>query len=293
MMRRYPKTQYGFTLVEMIIVIVITGIIGGMVAMFIRAPVQGYMDSARRAEMSDIADTALRRLARDLRTAVPNSVRLPTPAGSTYIEFMPTKDGGRYRVNASGGTGSCGAAGDDLDFTAVDTCFEIVGQPITFVAGDQIVIGSTQSDGNPPYQLVTAASGVRRAVAAAGVGTNLTFVKMTSTVKLPDSSELDGHRFEVVPNDQLAVTYACTTGVSGGDGTGTLTRYWAYGFNAAQVSPGSLGGSSAVLADKVESCNFVYDTSNQRNSLVAVTLKITRGGESVNLYHEIHVNNIP
>jgi len=295
MMRRYPKTQYGFTLVEMIIVIVITGIIGGMVAMFIRAPVQGYMDSARRAEMSDIADTALRRLARDLRTAVPNSVRLPTPAGSTYIEFMPTKDGGRYRV-ANVGAGGCGATGNDLDFTAADTCFEIVGTPITFVAGDQIVIGSTQSDGNPPYLLDTSASGVRRAIAAAGVGNNLTFVKMTSTVKLPDSAELDGHRFEVVPKDQQAVTYACLSPGTdaSGDGTGTLTRYWAYGFNATQVAPGTIvGGSNAVLADKVESCNFVYDTSNQRNSLVAVTLKITRGGESVNLYHEIHVNNIP
>ena len=40
----------GFTLVEMIIVIVITGIIGGIVAIFLRAPVQGYVDSARRAE---------------------------------------------------------------------------------------------------------------------------------------------------------------------------------------------------------------------------------------------------
>ena len=61
-----------------------------------------------------------------------------------------------------------------------------------------------------------------------------------------------------------------------------------------QCSPSaSPGGTSAILADKVSACHFVYDTSNQRNSLVAVTLTITRGGESVNLYHEIHVNNIP
>ena len=98
-MRIDRKFQRGFTLVEMIVVIVITGIIGGVVAMFIRAPVQGYMDSARRAEMTDIADTALRRMARDIRTAVPNSVRIPVAAGSTYIEFLPTKAGGRYRAN--------------------------------------------------------------------------------------------------------------------------------------------------------------------------------------------------
>ena len=97
-MRTRPIQQSGFTLIEMIVVIVITGIIGGMVAIFIRAPVQGYVHSANRAEMGDIADTALRRLARDIRTAVPNSVRVANCGGTpTCVEFLPTKAGGRYR----------------------------------------------------------------------------------------------------------------------------------------------------------------------------------------------------
>jgi len=294
-MRRNLKSQQGFTLVEMIMVIVITGIIGGIVAVFIRAPVQGYMDSARRAEMSDIADTALRRLGRDLRTAVPNSVRVPNAAGSSYIEFLPTRDGGRYRVEGGSGAGNCGVAGDELDFSAADTCFEIVGSPITFIAGDQIVIGSTQSDGNMAYNNTVA--GVRRAYAGlAGAQMAVNF----ANVQFPASADLPGHRFEVVPGDQQAVTYgcadefggACTTNASG-DGTCRVTRYWSYGFNVAQAAPSALGGSNAILADRVSACNFVYDTSNQRNGLVAVTLTIKRSNESVNLYHEIHVNNIP
>ena len=291
------KSQQGFTLVEMIMVIVITGIIGGIVAVFIRAPVQGYMDSARRAEMSDIADTAMRRLGRDLRTAVPNSVRVPSVAGSTYIEFLPTKDGGRYRVDSGSGAGNCGVAGDNLLFAVPDSCFEIVGPPIDFNTGDAIVIGSTQADGSLPYKSVSDATGVRRIIAAAGVGLAQQAVQITvSTEPFPVFADLPGHRFEVVPGDQQAVTYACLNvpGVDGnGDGTGTLTRYWAYGFNIAQAAPAALGGSNAILADKVSACNFVYDTSNQRNGLVAVSLTITRSNESVNLYHEIHVNNIP
>ena len=99
-MRNLTKQQTGFTLVEMIMVIVITGIIGGIVAMFLKAPIQQYMDVARRAELTDIADTAVRRMARDVRTAVPNSVR---PQGqSTYVEFLPTRDGGRYRYTPPG-----------------------------------------------------------------------------------------------------------------------------------------------------------------------------------------------
>ncbi len=294
-MRTRHNRQSGFTLVEMIVVMVITGIIGGMVAMFIRAPVQGYMDSARRAEMTDIADTALRRLARDIRTAVPNSVRLPNPDGSSYIEFLPTKDGGRYRAQMTS-TGT----GDMLDFGAADGSFDIIGTPITFTAGDQIVIGSTQSDGNPPYQDPTSAACssvdtstcIRR---TATTGVSVSAVNMTPSVPFPAFAEVPpGQRFYVVPGDQQAVTYACETAVpaaASGDGPLVLRRYWSYGFNATQVAP-PLVGSSAILADKVSAsaCEFAYDA---RNALVTIRLGITRGGESMSLYHQVHVINVP
>jgi MSHA biogenesis protein MshO len=303
----HPELHRGFTLIEMIIVIVITGIIAGMVAIFIRAPVQGYVDSGRRAEMTDIADTALRRIGRDLRTAVPNSVRIPASADS-YFEFLPTKAGGRYRVDRTNGAGGCAGVagntlGDALNFDAADTCFEIVGSSITFATGDYIVVGSTQSNGAPAYDQTSslnasgvAVGGVLRAYT--GGDGDKTFVTMAGAARLPAAAELDGHRFEVVPADQQAVTYACLglgTDAASGDGTGTLTRFWKYNFYTSQKAPAALAilGSISILASKVSDCHFVYDTSNQRNSLLAVRLRITRGGESVNLYHEIHVNNIP
>lgn len=288
---RSLKTQAGFTLVEMIIVIVITGIIGGMVAMFIKAPVQGYVDSARRAEMTDIADTALRRLSRDIRTAVPNSVRVLNPAGTnTYIEFLPTRDGGRYRLNGPGNV---------LNFGAADGSADIIGATIDFKTDDRIVIGSTQSDGNPPY--ITTIAGILRAHDNTKTGTQTT-VDFTNTA-LPVWAEVQGQRFDVVPGDQQAVTYACLTpGTnSEGDGAGTLTRYWAYGFHATQQSPAGIAAniapvsahSNAILADKVSACDIVYDVVNQRNALVSIRLEIKRGGESISLYHTIHVNNVP
>jgi MSHA biogenesis protein MshO len=115
----------------MILVIVITGIIGGIVAVFLRLPVQGYVDSARRAEMTDIADTALRRISRDLRIALPNSVRVAGPATAQPPLYRVSADQGRYRA---------GMGGDELDFSA-DNSFECWADASRSGIGtDQIVV---------------------------------------------------------------------------------------------------------------------------------------------------------
>ena len=135
-------------------VIVITGIIAGIVAIFIRRPVEAYIDSARRAALTDIADTAARRLARDLQAALPNSVRVD--GSGQLLEFIPIHDGGRYRAEI--GT----AAGDDpLDFTSADNRFDVLGPPVTVGDGDSLVIYNLGIAGADAYE--TAPLSARRA----------------------------------------------------------------------------------------------------------------------------------
>ncbi len=288
------RNSAGFILIELIMVIVIMGIIGSIVAVFLKAPIDQYMDVSRRAELTDIADMALYRLSSDISTAVPNSLRV-AGCGATpcAVEFLPVRDIGRYRANALGGTGLCGAAGDDLHFIGgvVDSCFEIIGTPVTFQTGDYIVIGSTQSNGAPAYN--TTVSGVLRAYTGAA-GPQAT-VNFTAT-RFPGFARLPTQRFDVVDGAQQAVTYACEgVGINAaGDGAGQLRRYWHYGFNAAQVYPPvGLTMQSSILADKVSGCVIDYDLTNQRMGLLVVRLTLTSSNESVSLYHEIHVNNIP
>src|SRR3989338_3130689 len=141
-----PQSSKGFTLVEMVMVIVITGIIGGIVAVFLTAPVRQYVDVARRAELTDIADTAFRRVTRDVRLALPNSVRVAgTCDGTTtcFLEFLPAPSGGRYRADIDATDDVCpgGNSDDDiLSFTTTDTCFEVLGQMPAVAVGDQIVV---------------------------------------------------------------------------------------------------------------------------------------------------------
>ena len=256
------RRQAGFTLPEMIIVIVITGIIAGMVAIFIRAPVQGYFDMQIRTELTDEADTALRRIGRDLRRALPNSVRL---SGNTTLEFLQTRTGGRYAApNLS----------PVLEYT--DKTFNVLpGSMITLpLANEYVVIYNQGIEGLSAY----AGNNIKKVS-----GATATSVTLESAFPFPQGSP--GYRFQVV---DTPVTYRCDTAA------GTLTRYWGYAIASTQPNPPSGGGTqSALLATSVSSCAFTYAPINETLGLVAMTLSLTRNNETVTLYHEVHVNNIP
>ncbi|WP_286745899.1 PulJ/GspJ family protein, partial [Aquabacterium sp. UBA2148] len=85
----------GFTLIELIVVLVLMTIIGGTVAVFVRPAIDAYADTRNRVTQGDMSDTALRRMVRDIRVAVPNSLRTPSEA---CFELVPSVAGGRYRM---------------------------------------------------------------------------------------------------------------------------------------------------------------------------------------------------
>lgn len=284
MMRR--QTQQGFTLVEMIMVIVITGIIGGMVAVFLKAPIQQYMDVSRRADMTDIADTALRRVTRDLRLALPNSVRVTAgacpvtaanPGGAgvcNFLEFLPTSGGGRYRAGAGGGAG-CPASpgGEELDFTAADACFGVLSAMppgFAFAAGDLVAVYNLGIPGADAYLADnTAAINV--------AGSNAAIINLNAATLFPFESP--NARFDII---NQAVSYVCdTTG-------GTLMRY-------SYPIGGVLAGGNLLAGNIGAICGFSYEVSPaaQRSGLVTMQLSITEAGETVTLYNAAHVSNQP
>lgn len=263
MIKKKISVQKGFTLIEAVMVITITGIIASMVAVFIASPVKGYFDSARRAELSDTADTAIRRISRDVHLALPNSVRLASPQ---VMEFLQTRTGGRYRVDGV----------DALDFTnPTDTTFDVLGPAVTMAAGDQIIIYNLGIPGADAY-----VGNNRRAYN--GAGGNVTNISIISTSAFPLDSP--GHRFQVV---DTPVTYICDLPA------GTLRRYWGYTIVDPQPNPPS-GGNNALLAKNVSACTFTYTQGiTERSGLVSIQLAITQDNETVSLYHAVQVSNVP
>ena len=283
--RRRPSHRrhdaLGFTLIEATMVIALIGIVGAMVGVFITRPVDAYVDQARRAELSDTADTALRRIARELALALPNSVRIDP--GATLLEFVPVHAGGRYRA-APAADGS----GNFLDFdNAADGTFDVLGPAVDVAAGDQLVVYNLGLPGASVYSGET-----RRALTS--VGSSLASLSYTvGASQFPFASS--GNRFQVVGSP---VTYACTPGASG---TGSLRRYAGYAIQAAQpVNPaaaplvGLSGSGNSVVADKVESCSFAVSAGAAAGtSLVTLRLTLASGGERLTLLHEVHVDNSP
>jgi MSHA biogenesis protein MshO len=289
----YPtQRQRGFTLVEAIVVMVITGILAGIMVLFIRRPVQNYVDAAGRAEMSDVADLALRRMARELHGALPNSIRTSTVGGATLLEFIPTKSGGTYQA-----TEDDGAAGTfPLDFgDATKLSFTVIGNmpaaPFDIKAGDYIVVYNlgTNFAGADAY----ATSGrMNRATINSVTGNNVTLASnpfAVSGATLPNASPT--HRFNAVSQP---VTFRCAPNASG---IGELRRYWGYDFQASQADPETLATkSSALLANYVTACSFSASVPvNLQHGLVTLVLTLGRANsdEAVSLTQQVTVENTP
>ncbi|WP_101758884.1 type II secretion system protein J [Oceanicoccus sp. KOV_DT_Chl] len=86
----YPnQSQQGFTLVELVAAIVLLGIVAVSSTQFMRQGVQVYVDSARRDNLQQQARFAIERVTRELRNALPGSVRVLDDGTNQCIEFIP------------------------------------------------------------------------------------------------------------------------------------------------------------------------------------------------------------
>ncbi|MCG2584552.1 type IV pilin protein [Massilia sp. TS11] len=276
------RAMRGFTLVEAIVVMVITGILATVVAVFVTAPVQMYTDAVARAELTDAADQMLRRIAREIQLALPNSVRVSADGQS--LELIPVKTAARYYSNDYAGTGTA------LDWSSTSNkSFTIAGVVPSgkeaIAAGDSIVIynlgqGITNAD---------AYAGGNRAAVASASGSTIT---MSSNVFAAQGSTQFMSPANVFYVVNQPVMFRCTPGANG---SGNMRRYWNYGWNASLSTPS--GGQSALMAMRITSCTFaVSNIATTRSGLILlqVTMEANNNKDGpITLVHQVHVDNTP
>jgi MSHA biogenesis protein MshO len=291
----------GMTLIELVVVITLTGIVASMLAVFIVRPVQGYADLSRRAELVDSAESAIRRMTRDIRLAVPNSVRTTTVGSGFALELLPVVDGARYATAETPPDANCkNLTGFDPD--PADAEFDILG---TFPAlgagtpaGHRLVINNQgQGTGHDVY-----ADGVSPSPAAplviTPIGTSIT-IAVTSCAGPGTNHHVTlsaAHQFRAgSPRDRV---YAVTTPVSYlcDPAAGTLVRYSGYPIQATQPATAAalsgLGAASATVAANLESCNVTTSTTEIRDrGLVTLVLTLHDQGERIRLVQQVQLDN--
>ena len=261
-------SSQGFSLIELILVIVIMGVLAVTTTHIITLPTESYIDLSRRAALVDIAEMTLRRMQRDIRRALPNSIRIT--GGGTVIELLHTVEGGRYRAAGTG---------DVLEFASTDSSFDVIGvlQNLTEIdaANDQLVIynlgtGNSQSDA---YQSINN----NRSTLTDASASSLSFVSKKFPYQSPQQ------RFYII---DTPITYRCDTG------NNQLLRYDNYGFSTNQPNTPSVAGK--LLANDVASCAFTYTAgTGSRSGLVTLEITLTdEASESVKLINQIHVDNV-
>ena len=285
---RTRHAMRGVTLIELVVTIVVGSIVVAFMAMFIVTPMQAYTGQTRRAELVDEADSALRLMGRDLRSSLPNSVRVASSGAVSALELLATADGARYRDS-----GPLSNAALELDFTAADGAFATT-VPFTQLTlpwsstTSYLAIYNVGVPGANAYEManVITPAGTTIGIAAGSVA-NENLVTLSPAFRFAYGSP--GRRVYLVSGP---VTYLCDTTAQ------TLRRY--SGYTIAAVQPASAaaltaaGASSSLVSVDVGSCQFSYNSGTaQRNALATVTLQLTRSGESVQLLNEVQLANTP
>lgn len=248
--------QKGFTLVELIMVIVIAGILAIGSVQFIGQVTQGYSDAADRQQLATIGWIASEKVSRELRNALPNSVRVN--GTNSCVEFIPVQGGSHYLTLP-------GETPTTLDsFTAVESGITNTDLNNTRIAvyptlSSDVYGGSSSGSLSGTVSSISTASDIDTIT----LGSSFTF-----------SAGSPERRFYFTQNP---VSY-CIVGAQ-------LNRYSGYGFGTA--------ANPQIIINKISSGSFaIAPATLTRNAIVALKLTLQNGAIHT-IDQEVQIRNVP
>ncbi len=248
------QTYKGFTLIELVIVIVLIGIIAGVMYPII---IYGVKSSTQYSEVKDIsvrARLAIERISRDLRYAIPNSIRVYSiNSTNDSIEFGDGKFHSHY--STIDGISSPYILNDDTGLTVPNANY----------------ISIYNTSANNFYSYPNSPS-VFDVVSVSG-----NQILFNANIK-PYSPN---HRYSLF---DTCVCYSLDT-------NGILYRY--SGYNPGQNFQTDATEKN-ILINNVQGVEFKYYPGNLSNaSLVSITLIIKKGNSQLTYHQEVHIRNVP
>lgn len=267
------RQQSGFTLLELIVVIVLLGIISVGTTGFIVNSVQGYSDLARRDGIAATSRVAMDRMVRELRNSLPNSVRTKQDASGSCLEYVPILDATSYisiPVSSSASTLSI------IPFSEAPELGKTAIYPISTMAVYQT--------GSPAVTSPDISSS-----AASLAGPAAVTLSLASVHRYPAES----------PSKRMFIVADPVSFCLVGD---RLYRYRNYGRSATQATPSTLPTTEpnrALLAYPVTAPVAptepftVVNATLQRNALLMLEFSVEQNSESLLIQQEVQIRNAP
>lgn len=253
--------QHGFTLIELITVVVILSIVAVIGSQFVVSSTQNYETTRTRALLVNTGRQAVEQMTRQLRIALPYS--LVTSAGDQCIKFMPIAAGGNYLTPVPD-TANGAAANVNIAVSPFD---------VEYGAAQWVSIGALSSAELYATNPVSLAP-------LTGTGAN------SLTLSAPKQWQRNSinRRFYVLNNPQAFCL------------VGTQLRF--YPNQSTANTNIDLSANFALMAENVFAVDtfapFALSAgSENRNALVMINLAFASGSERVDLTQEVMIRNVP
>ncbi|MDT3295293.1 type II secretion system protein [Shewanella sp. SP2S2-6] len=284
--KRMQTSKRGFTLVEMVTVILILGILVVGVSSFIIFGMRIFVESSSVDQVLSQSRFAVERMTRELRSALPNSVRVNTDS-LTYqcIEFVPIEASTTYLTmpiipDAAASTGIV-----ILDNTV--SAIRVNQFAWIYPLIDADVYSSARQKRAQVKTIATSPSPLEHQV-------TLTF---TAPTRFAEASPRQRIYFGSSP-----VSYCFEKGPSGNELQ--LLRYAGYNFNAVQPNPAAMPttmGTGVLMAQSVANVLnngadlplILTPSSLVNNAMVHLQPRFNVNGETFQYRHQVQVINVP
>ena len=266
--RRRHNRQCGFTLVELIIVIVLLGILGTMGAEFITQAFKGFSDTDARTEIYEEGQLVLARMERELRITLPNAIQVePGNSGLTF---------GMIDENAM----TCPAAADPRDCVFgryIDN--NPAGKQFIRDQTNPLPVGSIVSIYNRNWSDFSDTNPNQRRL-----------YRVTSITAPINRMDLDRSVIASSPGNRF---YAVNRAVRYFLNNTTLTRAAVTIDSSNYLNPVTFPTGNP-LAENVSSLTFDFTPGSLTSSaLVSIRFTIDRNGEAMDFHKEVQIRNAP
>ncbi|WP_338725930.1 type II secretion system protein [Shewanella baltica] len=276
--KRMQASTRGFTLVEMVTVILILGILVVGVSSFIIFGTRIFVESSSVDQVLSQSRFAVERMTRELRSALPNSVRVNTDS-LTYqcIEFVPIETSTTYLTMPI------------IPAAAASTGIVILDNTASAIRVNQFVWVYPLVDADV-YSSARQKRAQVKTIAISGNQVTLTF---TAPTRFAEASPRQRIYFGSSP-----VSYCFEKGASGNDLQ--IVRYAGYNFNGVQPNPATMGTGVLMaqsVANRLDNSHdlplILTPSSLVNNAMVHLQPRFNVNGETFQYRHQVQVINVP